>query len=66
MRESLAEEVQELQRRVEEQNRRLARLERQLQALNIHGSPCPRCDQGEIVRDDDRLYCPACGYAHPL
>ena len=63
---SLVEEVRELQTRLEEQNQRLARLERQLQTLNLRGSPCPRCDQGEIVRDGDRLHCPVCEYAHPL
>ena len=41
---SLFEEIRELQTRVEEQNQRLARLERQLQALNLSGPPCPRCD----------------------
>lgn len=63
---SLVEEVRELKTRLEEQNQRLARLERQLQILNLRGSPCPRYEQGEIVRDDDRLHCPVCEYAHPL
>lgn len=63
---SLFEEIRELQTRVEEQNQRLARLERQLQILNLSGPPCPRCDGGVMLQDDDRLQCPGCGYAHPL
>lgn len=63
---SLFEEVRELQTRLEEQNQRLARLEQQLQTLNLRGPPCPRCDQGEMLREDDRLQCSGCGYAHPL
>lgn len=62
----LVEEVRELQTRIEEQSQRVARLERQLQLLNLCGPPCPRCDQGEMLRDDDRLQCSACGYAHSL
>lgn len=63
---SLLEEVRELQTRIEEQNQRIARLEQQLQALKLRESPCPRCEQGNLVQDDDRLHCPVCEYAHPL
>jgi ribosomal protein S27AE len=51
---------------MEEQERRLERLEGHLRALDLGGSPCPRCDNGEILHDGDRLHCPNCGYAHSL
>ena len=63
---SLIEEVRELQTRLKEQDRRLARLEQQLQALNLSGPSCPCCDQGEMLQDNDRLQCPACGYGHSI
>lgn len=66
MQQSLFEEIRELESRLEEQERRLARLERHLRALDLCGSPCPRCENGEMIRDDDRIHCPACGYAHSL
>lgn len=62
----LFEKIRELQTRIEEQNQRLARLERQLQTLNLSGPPCPSCDWGVMLQDDDRLQCPDCGYAHTL
>ena len=66
MQQSLLEEIRELQTRVEKQDQRIARLERQLQAQNLRELPCLRCDQGDLVRDDDRLHCPVCEYACPL
>lgn len=66
MQQSLFGEMRELKSRLEEQERRLARLERQLRALDLCGSPCPNCENGEMVQSDDRLHCPVCGYAHSL
>lgn len=63
---SLVEDICELQTRIEEQDQRIATLERQLQALNRRRSPCPRCDQGEMVRNDDRVHCSSCDYARSL
>lgn len=60
------EGVRELNRRVEEQERRLAELERHFRALGLRGPPCPRCENGGMVREDDRLQCSDCGYAHAL
>ncbi|MFC7007371.1 hypothetical protein ACFQIA_06525 [Halalkalicoccus sp. GCM10025704] len=66
MQRSLFGEMRELESRLEEQERRLTRLERHLRALDLCGAPCPRCANGEMLQDDDRLHCPACGYAHSL
>lgn len=66
MQRSLFREMSEMRSRLEEQERRLERLERHLRALDLGGSPCPECADGEMIQDDDRLHCPACGYAHSL
>lgn len=63
---SMSVEMRDLQAHLEEQNQRVAKLESQVQLLLSCNSPCPRCEQGEIRPDDDRLQCTVCDYAHPL
>lgn len=63
---ALTEEIYRLQNQLVEQERRLARLEHQLQALDLTGPACPRCENRGLVPNNDRLYCPSCEYAHSL
>lgn len=70
-RERLAAQLQDVARRLERTERRLAMLEKATDGLARHsgisiGCPCTRCERSYLLCDGGTFSCPVCGYSQSI